>query len=622
MSLLNNPDFNPKVSIIIPVYNGSNYMKEAIDSAIAQTYQNIEIIVVNDGSNDGRKTKEIALGYGDKIRYFEKENEGVATALNLAIRNSTGKYISWLSHDDIYYPNKIERQVEELSKLNDKGTILFSSFDILNESKKSKNGISPLENFTSEEPFYKFDMMDIFFSSKLHGCTLLIPKKHFDNIGYFDIEHKTIQDYVLFIKFHKSGIKYHYIKDTLITARHHAEQDTQKILPLHFKELNFLYRWAFDLFKDEFQKMPLWQFDHFLEIIKIRTLDKVYAHMISEWANGEWNKGKPIIWMYWENKDGAQTPDFIRLCWKTIIHNNKYDFQIKLLTEDDIETYLPNINKKYKLLKEIAHQADYIRFALLYEYGGVWSDSDMICFRSLNEVKSVINDHEFVCTGYNQTNNTIFPLIAFLGSKPKNIICGNVLTNIDNILERLSCDINLQPRWDEIGGYNLAKFVNDQNHKYFIYDSSYFLPFPCYHIDSVNDKNIYKPGIIFIEKNNKFAFMQSISNSLVGPKFKDLTQSNLISKKGLISDMFRLAFNVVLNLDEYNSSKNQLITKNEIGSRKFYLFGLLPLITITYDTNGFHVKLVKFITFFKKKIVKNKAKYYLFSILLLQIKSK
>ena len=82
--------FNPKVSIVIPVYNGSDYMAEAIDSALAQTYNNTEVIVVNDGSNDGGKTREIAFSYEDKIRYFEKENGGVASALNFGIKKMEG----------------------------------------------------------------------------------------------------------------------------------------------------------------------------------------------------------------------------------------------------------------------------------------------------------------------------------------------------------------------------------------------------------------------------------------------------------------------------------------------------------------------------------------------------
>src|SRR5512138_2643726 len=105
----------PLVSIIMPVYNGSNYLKLAIDSALAQTYNNIEIIVINDGSNDNGSTEAIAKSYGDKITYLSKENGGVATALNLGIKHSRGEYVSWLSHDDMYFENKIERQMACLS---------------------------------------------------------------------------------------------------------------------------------------------------------------------------------------------------------------------------------------------------------------------------------------------------------------------------------------------------------------------------------------------------------------------------------------------------------------------------------------------------------------------------
>ena len=86
-----NTAFFPKVSIIIPVYNGANYMREAIDSALAQTYTNIEVVVVNDGSRDDGATREVALSYGDRIRYIEKENGGVSSALNRGIRDMTGE---------------------------------------------------------------------------------------------------------------------------------------------------------------------------------------------------------------------------------------------------------------------------------------------------------------------------------------------------------------------------------------------------------------------------------------------------------------------------------------------------------------------------------------------------
>ena len=113
-----------KVSIIIPVYNGANYMRDAIDSALAQTYENIEVIVINDGSTDNGKTDKIARSYGDKIRYYNKKNGGVASAINYGLEKMTGDYFSWLSHDDRYLPNKVS---DEISFLEEKK--LINNFD-------------------------------------------------------------------------------------------------------------------------------------------------------------------------------------------------------------------------------------------------------------------------------------------------------------------------------------------------------------------------------------------------------------------------------------------------------------------------------------------------------------
>ena len=93
----------PKVSIVIPVYNGSNFLAEAIDSALSQTYHNTEIIVVNDGSTDEGATENIALSYGNKINYYLKKNGGVASALNFGIEKMSGEYFSWLLAETIVH---------------------------------------------------------------------------------------------------------------------------------------------------------------------------------------------------------------------------------------------------------------------------------------------------------------------------------------------------------------------------------------------------------------------------------------------------------------------------------------------------------------------------------------
>ena len=125
-------EFQPLVSIVIPVYNGSNYMREAIDSALAQSYERVEVIVVNDGSTDD--TEQIALSYGERIRYFRKENGGVSSALNLGIKEMKGEYFSWLSHDDLYTPDKIEVQIDALRGLEEKNALVLCKAEFINKN--------------------------------------------------------------------------------------------------------------------------------------------------------------------------------------------------------------------------------------------------------------------------------------------------------------------------------------------------------------------------------------------------------------------------------------------------------------------------------------------------------
>ena len=214
-------NFNPRVSIIIPVYNGANFLKKAIDSAINQTYNNIEIIVVNDGSTDNNQTENIAMSYGNKIRYFKKINGGVSSALNLGIKNMTGDYFSWLSHDDMYYAHKIEEQIRFINEkqLINQDVILYGDYSIINEKDEVMAICRKNHKEIEKKPEYTL------LRGNLNGITILIPKKAFNDFGEFDETLKCTQDYDMWKKMMKK-YKFMHQETVLSMTRIHENQDT------------------------------------------------------------------------------------------------------------------------------------------------------------------------------------------------------------------------------------------------------------------------------------------------------------------------------------------------------------------------------------------------------------
>lgn len=211
------------ISIIIPVYNGANYMREAIDSALAQTYPNVEIIVVNDGSTD--HSEEIALSYGDRLRYFAKENGGVSTALNLGIEKMRGDYFSWLSHDDLYAPNKLEVQMEALRAQGKLDAIVYSDYTELNMADRTVEGSNTSNQF--EKVQLENSLFPVCFGL-IHGCSLLIHRSHFERVGLFKEELRTTQDYDLWFRMFR-GQRLIFVPQPLICCRLHPEQGTHTI---------------------------------------------------------------------------------------------------------------------------------------------------------------------------------------------------------------------------------------------------------------------------------------------------------------------------------------------------------------------------------------------------------
>ena len=228
--------FHPLVSIVIPVYNGANYMREAIDSALAQTYDRTEVIVVNDGSRDEGETDRIARSYGDRIRYFTKANGGCGSALNFGIERMRGDYFSWLSHDDLYLPHKIEHQIALLGRVSDKRTILFGGWEVFDKYGKSIVHVRPNIVHSQRKldtPLYAL------MRGLIHGCSLLVPTALFRDIGTFDESLPTTQDYALWFRFMRTA-PVHFDSEILIRSRAHPEQGSHSVSG-HIEECNTLW---------------------------------------------------------------------------------------------------------------------------------------------------------------------------------------------------------------------------------------------------------------------------------------------------------------------------------------------------------------------------------------------
>jgi len=219
----------PKVSIVIPVYNGADYLDAAIRSVLAQTYKDIEIIVVNDGSNDNGETERVARSFGTAIRYFAKPNGGVASALNLAIKEMSGDYFSWLSHDDLYCKEKIAVQVDAMVKAGLGEVILYSDYSIFTDNPDDAVHVKmwgvPPEHFRYW----------ITTTSALHGCTLLIPRLALEDYSGFNESLRTTQDYDLWFRLAEK-YRFEHIPKVLVKARSHSSQGSVCMSSIAFKE--------------------------------------------------------------------------------------------------------------------------------------------------------------------------------------------------------------------------------------------------------------------------------------------------------------------------------------------------------------------------------------------------
>jgi glycosyltransferase involved in cell wall biosynthesis len=222
----------PKVTVVMPVYNGGHYFDMALQSALAQSYSNIEIVVVDDGSTDGGQTEAIARQHGSKIVYVRQENKGVAGALNTAIALMTGDYFTWLSHDDIYLPHKTQRQVEYAAQIGKSSAILFSDYDLIDAEGEFVTSVRLPRQRVVDSPMLPL------MQGWINGCTLFIPTWIMRRYGPFDERLRYTQDYDLWNKI-LADYEFFHQPEILIRYRIHPGQGTHK--PAAIPEGDALY---------------------------------------------------------------------------------------------------------------------------------------------------------------------------------------------------------------------------------------------------------------------------------------------------------------------------------------------------------------------------------------------
>jgi glycosyltransferase involved in cell wall biosynthesis len=198
----------PLISCIVPVYNGERYLRDALESIFAQTYDDLEAIVVDDGSTDS--TSEVAAAYGSRVRYLRQSRSGQPVARNAGVQSSVGEFVSFLDADDLWHPEKLTRQMARFVARPDLDyclTLVQNFWEVeMQEEEEHYRGRprgQPLPGFVAG--------------------TLLAKREVFDRVGPFDTSFKHADKTEWFLRADSRGAVREMLPDVLMFRRMHPD---------------------------------------------------------------------------------------------------------------------------------------------------------------------------------------------------------------------------------------------------------------------------------------------------------------------------------------------------------------------------------------------------------------
>jgi glycosyltransferase involved in cell wall biosynthesis len=170
---------SPSVSVLFPVYNGAPYLEDAINSILNQTYEDFEIIIIDDGSTDN--SSSIIQQFKDtRIRFYAQKNQGLASTLNRAIKLSRGKYLARQDQDDLSFPKRLQKQVEFLESHPNHGLVGTWA-----EIWKGSNKTEKAHKHPTDNMILRFDML---FDNPFVHSSVMLRKTVFDKVGLYSTD--------------------------------------------------------------------------------------------------------------------------------------------------------------------------------------------------------------------------------------------------------------------------------------------------------------------------------------------------------------------------------------------------------------------------------------------------
>ena len=212
----------PAITVVIPVFNGENYLGEAVESVLAQTFRDFEILIVDDGSTDTTWTivERYMATYPGVVRGLRKQNGGPATALNAGIQAAQGKYFAWLSHDDRFVPHKLATQFTFLSQ-HPEIVGVYNDYALIDDKGVTTGMVYSV--YYRPRQMMRHLLQAVF----INGSTLMIERRCLQEVGLFDESIRYANDAIMWLHLtHRYQLGY--IPEPLTEYRMHPNQTTHR----------------------------------------------------------------------------------------------------------------------------------------------------------------------------------------------------------------------------------------------------------------------------------------------------------------------------------------------------------------------------------------------------------